>query len=511
MNIKDWILPVALALATTLLVQRFILDYFFKPKESQEIATEFIAPESQKTYKPFDLEVDFIDKEKVKKEEITEVVTSWGTVTFSSHGASVQSLDFNHRVNGSTELIRTIFPSTLTEKENRCFLIALNEATPYFYEQNGYQETNDAVDISYSASFSHGTLLKKYKVYKNKHQIDLNCSCQLKDSAPVTLRIIYPSPRMAILESNKDIAGIVINAVDKFERIVWSSLNTQRGWFTPKMFGAENAYFLHELIQDPNNFAQRAYYKLVDKDLLISIVESPTITESSEWTVSFYFGPKEHDALTAVDSKLNQTLGYAGFFAPLSRLFLKILNFFHDYVGNYGLAIILLTLLIKLIFLPLSIGGEQRMKQQQELAHQMSYLKQRFANDPQRLAQEQAALIKTHGVPGMGCLPMLLQIPIFIAMRSVLATSIELYHAPMLWIHDLSARDPYYILPLLLVIGMFVRAVYAEKNQRTTLIAMGLILGAFMANFAAGLVLYFVVDSFLSIIQTNGLRYFKRA
>lgn len=512
MNIKDWILPVLLALGTTFLLQKFVLDYYFKPSEVQDSTSEFIAPESQKAYKPLQLDVNFIDKEKGKTEQINEVIASWGTATFSTSGASLQSLDFNHAVDGGFETIRTVFPPSNGEREAACFLIALNESTPYFYELTDYIEESDRVQLSYRARFEYGAITKKYVVHKDKHQIDLTCTCDLAPNNSVEMRILFPSPRMISLDNNENVASIVINnGNQKFERISRSKLDIKRGWYTPELFGAENTYFVHAMIKDVDAFAQRAYYKFTDKDVLISIIEGPSIEKTSTWNLSFYFGPKEEHAISAVDVRLEQALSYAGFFAPLSKLFIKTLNFLNDFVGNYGLAIILLTILIKLLFLPLTIGGDARMKQQQELANQMSYLKQRFKDDPQRLAQEQAALIKKYGIPGLGCLPMLLQIPVFIAMRSVLAGSIELYHAPMLWINDLSARDPYYILPMMLVLAMFVQAAYAEKSQRTTLIAMGIVLGAFMANFAAGLVLYFVVHSLLAAIQTKCVGYFKRA
>jgi YidC/Oxa1 family membrane protein insertase len=180
-------------------------------------------------------------------------------------------------------------------------------------------------------------------------------------------------------------------------------------------------------------------------------------------------------------------------------------------VHNYGIAIILLTLLLKLILLPLTLRGDAKLKQQQELAHKLSYAKQHYANDPERLAREQASLIRKYGFPGAGCLPLLLQIPIFIAIRGVLSNAVELYQAPFLWIPDLSVRDPYYILPLVLVIAMFVQAAYAEKSQKPTIIAMGLVFGAVMAQFAAGLVLYFVMHSALTVLQTRIMKYMKWA
>ena len=124
---------------------------------------------------------------------------------------------------------------------------------------------------------------------------------------------------------------------------------------------------------------------------------------------------------------------------------------------------------------------------------------------------EKAELVKKHGMPGLtGCLPLVLQIPIFIGLSRVLSSSIELYRAPFgFWIKDLSARDPYYILPALITLCMVAQAMTAPPSQRLPILAMAVIFGAFAANFAAGLALYLLVNTFLSVAQVIIQRKFK--
>jgi YidC/Oxa1 family membrane protein insertase len=172
-------------------------------------------------------------------------------------------------------------------------------------------------------------------------------------------------------------------------------------------------------------------------------------------------------------------------------------------VHNYGLAILLLTLIIKLIMLPFTIGGERGLKKSNEVQKKMRYLEQKYKNDPERLRTEQAEVIKKHGLPQLAsCLPMLAQFPIFIALSRVLNNSVDLYQAPFFgWITDLSAPDPYYILPVILFTSMIMQGLAGDPSQRMMTITAALLFTAFSANFAAGLVLYICASTLLGIVQ----------
>jgi YidC/Oxa1 family membrane protein insertase len=159
-------------------------------------------------------------------------------------------------------------------------------------------------------------------------------------------------------------------------------------------------------------------------------------------------------------------------------------------------------MVINLILLPLNLFGSKSFKKYADFQKKLAYLQQRYKNDPDTLARERAELINKNGMPGAaGCLPKLLQLPIFFALSRVLSSAIQLYKAPFLWISDLSATDPYYILPVLIGSSMLFLAPTNDPKQRFTMIAMALFFGAFSANLSAGLSLYIFVGVLLGVIQ----------
>jgi len=279
------------------------------------------------------------------------------------------------------------------------------------------------------------------------------------------------------------------------------------------MFGADDRYFIHALIADHHHFAQRAYYKLEERNHLFSIVEGPAVTEKTSWQLSFYFGPKELNALGAVDTRLEKTLDYSGMLSFLAKLLLYILNWLYTFVHNYGVAIILLTLLIQICLLPVSLrNGEEKFKRQQaEYQRELVMIEQRFAGNPEKLLAERTALIRRRGLPGgFGCLlPILLQLPIFFALSRVLSSSFELYQAPFLWIPDLSARDPYFILSVLVIIVMLLNDMSGNPQQRMSKIAMAFVFGAITSTFSAGLALYILMGRVFGFVQTKLMHFFK--
>ena len=316
------------------------------------------------------------------------------------------------------------------------------------------------------------------------------------------MRLFYPSPFTPDIPDG--ISAIFVDEKDSVKKTASGSLNAYQGWFKPALFGSDNKYFIHAMIQDRDAFVQRAYYRGPLQKKIFSILEGPSVTENKSWTLSFYFGPKEEGAMARVDSRLEQTLDYSGILAPISKIMLSFLKFLHKYLGNYGLAIILLTLLIRLSMFPFTMGGEKSSKQRAEMAKKMKYIEKKYKHDKEALSRAKAELIRKHGLPGLGaCLPLLLQLPVFWALNRLLSSSIEFYQAPFFWwITDLSARDPYYVLPVCMVLVMLFQASIAEKSQRTLLIGVALFFGAITVNFAAGLALYIVVSVLLGVLQT---------
>ncbi|MFP6814047.1 MAG: membrane protein insertase YidC [Pseudomonadales bacterium] len=225
-----------------------------------------------------------------------------------------------------------------------------------------------------------------------------------------------------------------------------------------------------------------------------------------EWSARFYAGPKDQKRLEEIAENLNLTVDY-GFLWWIAVPLFYILDWFHSYVGNWGGAIILLTVLVKLVLYPLSAKSYKSMANMRRVAPQMKRLQERHADDRQKLSQEMMALYKKEKVnPLGGCLPMLLPMPIFLALYWVLFESVELRHAPFaLWINDLAAMDPYFVLPLLMGGSMYLQQLMSpavgDPMQVRMMRLMPVMFTVMFLFFPAGLVLYWLVNSVLSIAQ----------
>ncbi len=229
--------------------------------------------------------------------------------------------------------------------------------------------------------------------------------------------------------------------------------------------------------------------------------------QQADFSALLYVGPKLQDRLDAVAPGLGLTVDY-GWFTVLAKPIFWILEKLHTIVGNWGVAIILLTLLIKLLFYKLSETQYRAMARMRKFAPRMQQLKEQYGDDKQKLQAKMMDLYKKEGFnPLAGCWPMLVQMPVFIALYWVLQGSVELRHAPfMLSIDDLSAPDPYYILPAVFRITMFIQqkltaTVTMDPIQQRMMQIMPVGLAVFFAFFPAGLVLYWCTNNILSIGQ----------
>jgi len=220
----------------------------------------------------------------------------------------------------------------------------------------------------------------------------------------------------------------------------------------------------------------------------------------------FYVGPKIQDRLDRIAPNLYLTVDYGMLWWIAVPLF-QLLDAMHDLVGNWGFAIILMTLVVKIVLYPLSAAAYRSMAKMRRFAPELRRLQERYGDDRQRLSQEMMSLYRKERInPLGGCLPMLLQMPVFIALYWVLYESVELRQAPfILWIDDLSAMDPYFVLPLLMGASMFVQQLLnppvPDPTQAKIMKMMPVMFTVLFMFFPAGLVLYWLVNNVLSIAQ----------
>ena len=278
----------------------------------------------------------------------------------------------------------------------------------------------------------------------------------------------------------------------------------------------ENDYFIAALIRPEAAFSRGRAKDVAHVGVVFRAVD---VGAGRTWeaTADLYVGPKEWVRLRALGVGLEeaQNRNYGRFMWVLFPMWwfcvplLWLMNFFGTWLPgqNYGVAIILLTVLVKLVFYPLSLKSMRSMKQMQALQPQLNALRSKYKSDPQRFQREQMEMFRKQGVNPMGgCLPMVVQIPIFYALYLTLQYSVELQGAPfMLWITDLSKKDPYYVLPILMGVSMLVQQkmtpTVGDPRQAQIMLIMPVVFTFMFLEFPTGLVLYWLVNNVLSIGQ----------
>lgn len=219
-----------------------------------------------------------------------------------------------------------------------------------------------------------------------------------------------------------------------------------------------------------------------------------------------FAGPKEYDYLKKFNVGLEHIVDF-GFFSIIARPLFWFLKLLYSLTSNYGIAIIILTILVRIPFIPIVNKGQKSMQKLSEIQPKLMQLKEQYKNDPQRLQKEMMALYKKYKInPMSGCLPILLQIPVFFALYKILTLAIEIRHAPfMFWIQDLSAKDPYYVLPILMGATMLIQQKMTpstmDSTQQKIMLILPVVFTFIFLTFPSGLVLYWLINNIFGIAQ----------
>lgn len=296
---------------------------------------------------------------------------------------------------------------------------------------------------------------------------------------------------------------------EPYEKIILDDLTAtpqlkenNQGWVA-----SVDHYFLTAWI--PQAPAAQLYAKKQKDRAMIGFVENDTVVlsgESEKFNSKLYIGPKNQEILASVAERLDLTIDY-GWLWFLAKPLFWLLSLFHDWVNNWGVAIILVTLTLKIAFFKLSATSYRSMAKMKKLQPQMASLKELHGNNREAMSKGMMELYQKEKVnPFGGCLPILVQIPVFIALYWVLLESVELRHAPLFgWIQDLSSKDPYYVLPILMGATMFCQQLLnptpTDNAQAMMMKILPIVFTFFFLFFPAGLVLYWFVNNLLSIGQ----------
>ncbi|GJL74985.1 membrane protein insertase YidC [Nitrosomonas sp.] len=396
--------------------------------------------------------------------------------------------------------------------------------TKYTVDSNKYnyelRPGEDSVSVRLLAPEVNGIQVAKiYTFHRGTYVIDV--SFEINNHSDST---ILPFSYFQMMRDSKEPAGqgflvhsytgpALYTEEEKFLKVKFSDLDKNKAEYPTNADDGWIAMLEHYFLTAwlPEQGTPREYYvkRLAHNQYTAGVIAPVGAVEPGQTqyiTMPFYAGPQEQKKLAELSPGLDLTVDY-GWLTVLAKPLFWLLSFYHSYVDNWGIAIILLTLTVKLLFFPLSAAGYRSMAKLRVVTPKLQRIREQYAGDRQRMHQAMMEFYKQEKINPMGgCLPILVQIPVFIALFWTLLAAVELRYAPLaLWITDMSVPDPYYVLPLIMGVSMYIQSKLSPKPtdpiQARIMQIMPVAFSIFFFFFPAGLVLYSLCNNILSIAQ----------
>jgi len=461
----------------------------------------------------------------VKSGEIITITTDVLSAKINTVGGVIEQLDLlAHRDNVDPEKPMTLFQTN--EKLTYLAQVGLaggsypNHTTVYTVRPgNRTLEDGNEIKLVMDATQGGVRLTKTYIFHRNNYTIDVKL-----DITNLTKEPIQPSVYMQLVRDDSKPEGqsrwistftgpAVYSNEEKFQKLDFDKIGDGKAEFATKVnngwIGMVQHYFVSAII--PKESAQRENFARKIDDKLFAFGSLMPVgmvdpNETVETDVRLYAGPQESAVLEKTAPGLELVKDY-GWLTIIAKPIFWLMVHIHNEVGNWGWTIVLLTVLVKVAFIPLSAASYRSMARMKQHMPEIMILKDRYQDDKKRQNQVLMDYYKKEKInPIGGCLPVAIQVPVFIALYWVLLASIEIRNAPWIgWITDLAAPDPYYILPVLMAGSMFIQQKMSppppDKLQARMMMAMPIIFSISFFFFPSGLVLYWVVSNILSIAQ----------
>ncbi len=460
-----------------------------------------------------------------KTGEVITITTDVLSAKINTVGGVIEQLDLlKHRDNVDPEKPMTLFQTS----ENLTYLAQIGLAggaypnhTTVYTVRPGSKTLNDGNEVKLVMDATQGgvRLTKTYIFHRNDYTIDVKL-----DITNLTKNPINPSVYMQLVRDDSKPEGqsrwistftgpAVYSSEEKFQKLDFDKIGEEKAEFATKVnngwIGMVQHYFVSAIIPKENaereNYARKIDDKLFAFGSIVPVgVVDPHKTVETE--ARLYAGPQESSVLEKTAPGLEFVKDY-GWLTIIAKPIFWLMVQIHKEIGNWGWTIILLTVLVKVAFIPLSAASYRSMARMKQHMPEIMNLKDRYKDDKQRQNQVLMDYYKKEKInPIGGCLPVVIQIPVFIALYWVLLASIEIRNAPWIgWITDLAAPDPYYILPVLMAVSMFIQQKMSppppDRLQARLMMAMPIIFSITFFFFPSGLVLYWVVNNILSILQ----------
>jgi YidC/Oxa1 family membrane protein insertase len=554
---KRTILAVVLSLAVLLTYQIFFAKPPVHPKaapvqESKQAGSD--AAVKQSAPSPVAAAVKPAAKQTIaKKEEPAKdikVETENYTAVFSTRGAALKSFQLKKYRKECTKCAGDIWPAIknslsgvkqpVKEKSNELIeLVALNENMPYplaitFPESDIGISADSVFDadatkldiikdkteqrLVFSRTFNGKVKIEKIFTFNpDNYSIALDVKVSNLTNTPLSQTpqinwYEYVDPKQPVDSYSKE--GPVAYVSNSIKRHKSSDISTNLTLGPDVSWGGfERKYFMAVIIPQDPSLTSINMSKDSGNIVSVNLKETKSMIppgQSGSIKYNLFIGPKDYTLLKKQGISLQEAVEFDSFIPGLKWLSIGLLifiKFLYQYISNYGVAIIILTILIKVIFWPLGNISYKSMKEMQKIQPKVAALKEKFKNDQAQLGQATMALYKEHKVnPLSGCLPILIQIPVFIGLYNTLLYAIELRQSPFFWwIQDLSAKDPYYITPIIMGATQFIQQkmtpTVGDPMQAKIMLIMPVVFTFIFLNFPAGLVIYWLLNNILSIGQ----------
>ncbi|MBB1467872.1 membrane protein insertase YidC [Pseudoalteromonas sp. SG41-5] len=518
---------IGLMLVSFLLFQEWNKDYN-APKVDPSANTQTLQTNSPDSddYVPSSTDGELPTAATTAKRSVIEITTDVFKVKIDTRGGDIVEADLlqYEETKGSETPYMLLGEFDGKQYFSQSGLIGLNgpdasaEGRPVYHsEQKTFALTGDELRVPLTFTDSKGvSFTKTYVFKKGQYDVALEYSVNNTTAEPIQVQL-YTQVKRTVQEKGSLVDQNYLGAAygsaeEKYEKYSFSdmadknlSINTQGGYI---------AFIQHYFVSAwvPSQEQQNTLYSLIAKGnaAIIGAKGEPINVQANQQATlgaTYYMGPKESDILEAIHPNLDLTVDYGWLWFISQPLFI-LLKWLHSILGNWGVAIIAITVIVKSAMYPLTKAQYTSMAKMRALQPKMAALKEKFGDDRQKFGQATMEMYRKEKVNPMGgCFPILLQMPIFLALFYVFLESTELRHAEFIfWLTDLSAKDPYYVLPILFGASMFITQklqpmTVTDPMQQKMMTFMPVIFSVFFLWFPSGLVLYWLVSNLISIAQ----------
>ncbi|NLA89891.1 MAG: membrane protein insertase YidC [Alcaligenaceae bacterium] len=460
-------------------------------------------------------------------QEVIHVNTDTFTIAFDTKGAQIIGAELHLRRPETPEVVHDF---VLLEHGANTFTVQsglVGEAGKNFPNQNTNfrmvstetEMTGDTLPVVFEAESDGLKLTRTYTFHRGTYRVDVNDTVSNISDQPQS-----PSLYLQITRDNHDAPGgtyfyktfqgfAMYTDENRFEKISFSDIDKNNLSHASQANDGWISFIQHFFVTAwvPEDGKERFYNirKVANNLYAISAIEplgtiQPGANVSSNAVL--WAGPQAQESLSEINSSLDLVVDY-GWLTIIAKPMFNFMTWLYSFIGNWGWTIVVLTVIIKIVLYPLSAASYRSMARMKNVGPRMQAIKEKYGDDRQKVNQAMMELYRTEKInPLGGCLPILLQIPIFLTLYRVILASVELRGAPwILWIQDLAVADPYFILPAIMTATMFLQfklnPTPPDPMQARIMMIMPLVFGAMMFMFPSGLVLYWVVNNILSIAQ----------